>query len=223
MLYKQVKCQAVVSSQHMRVLLVRHGETQSNVERRLQGHYDTDLNEKGRKQASDAGRTLRQQEKIDAVYSSDLKRAFQTAELIANGKWDVIPAPKMRERYMGKVQNMLRTDAVKMASKEGKKLLDYGEGQEELTARLFEGYEEIVKDAEQKGYNTIIIVSHGSALAHLFKALQASPDYNTKPVDNIINSSYSNIYNCSVSIVEDKNFTQYAKKLATTFLTNADQ
>ena len=66
----------------MHLFLVRHGETVWNVERRCQGHTDIPLNEKGLEQAEKLGRYL-QNVQLDAVYASDLSRAGQTAEKIA--------------------------------------------------------------------------------------------------------------------------------------------
>jgi probable phosphoglycerate mutase len=64
------------------VLLVRHGETDWNVDARIQGHTDIGLNARGRAQAAAAARALREV-RIDAVYSSDLLRARETAAAIA--------------------------------------------------------------------------------------------------------------------------------------------
>src|SRR5581483_12433051 len=64
------------------LLLVRHGETDWNSERRWQGHADEPLNETGRAQAREVADELADRS-IDAVYSSDLSRARETAEIIA--------------------------------------------------------------------------------------------------------------------------------------------
>lgn len=64
------------------IILVRHGETDWNVERRIQGHCDIPLNREGERQAAALGRELAS-EVLDAVISSDLRRALQTAQAIA--------------------------------------------------------------------------------------------------------------------------------------------
>jgi broad specificity phosphatase PhoE len=65
------------------LLLVRHGETDWNRERRYQGHADTSLNEEGRRQAVELAELLRG-ERLDAVYTSPLRRASETASIIAD-------------------------------------------------------------------------------------------------------------------------------------------
>lgn len=65
-----------------RILAIRHGETAWNVDTRIQGQLDIGLNDKGRWQAQRAALAL-QHEDIAAIYSSDLSRAFETAQTIA--------------------------------------------------------------------------------------------------------------------------------------------
>ena len=66
-----------------RVFLLRHGQTDWNAERRLQGHLDIALNTTGIWQAGQVARALAG-EAIDAIYASDLLRAWQTANAIAH-------------------------------------------------------------------------------------------------------------------------------------------
>jgi alpha-ribazole phosphatase len=66
----------------MKLILVRHGETDWNTERRYQGQLDVPLNGRGEWQAQLAGRALAG-EAIERIVSSDLRRAFQTARAIA--------------------------------------------------------------------------------------------------------------------------------------------
>ena len=70
--------------QATRLIAIRHGETAWNVATRLQGHLDIDLNDTGRWQANRVARALALAgEPIDALYASDLKRAWDTAGAIA--------------------------------------------------------------------------------------------------------------------------------------------
>ncbi|MBI2885658.1 MAG: histidine phosphatase family protein [Chloroflexi bacterium] len=65
-----------------RVYLIRHGETDWNAEHRAQGHTDVELNEVGRRQAAALAQAL-QDAPLRAVYSSPLKRALETAQMVA--------------------------------------------------------------------------------------------------------------------------------------------
>lgn len=88
-------------AQPTRVLAMRHGETAWNVQTRIQGGLDIGLNDKGHGQAARLGRAL-QNEPIAAIYSSDLRRAFDTALAIGTEKsMQVIPEKGLRERGFG--------------------------------------------------------------------------------------------------------------------------
>lgn len=64
------------------LLLVRHGETDWNAERRWQGHADVPLNERGREQARALAEEIASNGRVDAIYASDLSRARDTAEIV---------------------------------------------------------------------------------------------------------------------------------------------
>lgn len=83
------------------IILIRHGETAWNAERRLQGHIDIGLNEEGQRQAQALGAAL-QEEPLAAIISSDLQRAWQTAQAVA--RWHGVPLQSdlgLRERCFG--------------------------------------------------------------------------------------------------------------------------
>jgi len=88
------------------LVLVRHGETDWNRERRFQGHADQPLNDTGREQARALAAEL-SREQIDAVYSSDLARARETAEILAAAlDTEVVALRELREIDVGEWQGL---------------------------------------------------------------------------------------------------------------------
>ena len=91
----------------MKIIIVRHGVTDYNQSRRIQGQIDTPLNAQGVQQAAELGKALSAEE-IDQVYSSDLKRARQTTEAILRANRPGVPlefTPALRERHYGELQD----------------------------------------------------------------------------------------------------------------------
>jgi probable phosphoglycerate mutase len=83
------------------LLLVRHGETDWNADGRLQGHTDRPLNDFGRRQAGRLAEELAE-EKLEAIYASDLSRARETAEIVgARLGLAVVLDPDLREKDWG--------------------------------------------------------------------------------------------------------------------------
>lgn len=87
-----------------RLLLIRHGETEWNRDQRVQGHQDVPLSETGREQA----RRLRDRlhAEPDVIYTSDLQRAWMTAEILAQNAVGVIPEARLREVGMGRFEGL---------------------------------------------------------------------------------------------------------------------
>ncbi len=91
----------------MDILLIRHGETAWNRERRMQGHIDTPLNDEGLRQAQALGAALAN-DKPDAIYASDLLRARRTAQAVADAhRMTVELDPALRERCFGAFEGLL--------------------------------------------------------------------------------------------------------------------
>lgn len=89
------------------IVLIRHGETAWNAERRLQGHIDIALNAEGLRQAETLGFALAG-ERFDAIISSDLQRAHQTAQALARVHgMPVHSDPALRERCFGGFEGLL--------------------------------------------------------------------------------------------------------------------
>ncbi len=94
-----------------RLCLVRHGETDWNAERRLQGHLDIPLNTVGERQARATAASLAA-ERFAAVYTSDLLRARQTAAAIcAAGHPPPLADARLRERHYGLFQGLTYAEA----------------------------------------------------------------------------------------------------------------
>ncbi len=92
------------------VTVVRHGETTWNVTGRQQGHLDGELSELGVAQAQAVARGLGD-DHFDALYSSDLGRAVQTAEVLgAQLGLEVVTDERLRERHLGCLQGMVMAD-----------------------------------------------------------------------------------------------------------------
>lgn len=149
------------------ILLVRHGETDSNAEGRIQGQTNTPLNERGRSQAQALADELAG-EAIAAVYSSDLDRARETAEILA-GRLDlpVVVDPALRERNFGSWEGRTvdeleaRWPGAWARWREG----DEGEGDVEdhlaLAARVRDAIHRLA--AAHPG-ERILVVAHGGAM-----------------------------------------------------------
>jgi len=89
-----------------RLLLVRHGTTEYNTSHRFLGQSDVGLSPSGWRQVERLRQRLAS-ERIDAAYSSDLQRAWQTAEVIAAGhRLDIIPCPELREVNYGSCEGL---------------------------------------------------------------------------------------------------------------------
>jgi broad specificity phosphatase PhoE len=92
------------------IYMIRHGETPWNVEGRYQGQLDPPLTEKGRQQAQATAEHLVSLD-FEAIYSSDLARARQTAEALAHKTgWPIQFDPRLREIHQGEWQGVLIGD-----------------------------------------------------------------------------------------------------------------
>jgi alpha-ribazole phosphatase len=94
-----------------RILLVRHGQSQGNAEGRFGGHPATPLSAKGRAQAEATARVLAN-ERVTAIYASDLMRAVETAEPLARAlKLEINRAEAFRERSVGQMEGLTFQEA----------------------------------------------------------------------------------------------------------------
>lgn len=87
----------------MRIYLVRHGQTDWNLEKRMQGREDVPLNTTGRAQAEKLRDKIRDLE-FDVVYASPLKRAAETAEIAVGDRYEIIYDERLVERSFGEFE-----------------------------------------------------------------------------------------------------------------------
>ncbi|CEP61799.1 phosphoglycerate mutase LALA0_S04e00980g [Lachancea lanzarotensis] len=159
----------------LRIFLIRHGQTNENSQKILQGHLDTDLNDTGKEQAQKLGRYLTENRniKFDKVFSSDLKRCQQTTKEVLS-EYPETERPEvqleygLRERSMGEIQGMYLSDAEKYAEKRGKaSFRDFGETPDEFQHRLTQTVSKIMQKSTE--LQNIAIVSHGGSIRQLLK------------------------------------------------------
>ena len=152
-----------------RICLVRHGETEWNMERRIQGQIDVELNATGLNQAAAAGSWLRTAG-ITALYSSDLRRAWATARVIG-AALGLIPVavPELRERRYGIFEGLTYDEArarfpdgyAAFARRDADYSFDGGESLRQMAARVTGKLEEIA--TAHPGRN-VAVVLHGGVL-----------------------------------------------------------
>jgi len=147
----------------MKLILIRHCETDGNKKEILQGQLDVDLNLNGIKQARKLAERLKK-EKIDAFYSSDLKRARKTAEEIAKyHKSRLYITELIRERKFGFFEGMKISDYQKIVNQwnipHHKFRPPFGESYEDVLKRVKKFYSYIVRKHKN---DTVAVVSHGA-------------------------------------------------------------
>jgi probable phosphoglycerate mutase len=163
----------------MRCCIVRHGETPWNADRRLQGHQDIPLNALGLVQAEAAGQYLlrrHQQTPFAAVVSSDLLRAYQTAEAVAKAlNMPVQGESALRERHYGLFEGKTPKEAADYDPVAYGALVERADlaaapGTAEPLQAMLERIEHCLLDlARVYADQAVIIVTHGGVLDILYR------------------------------------------------------
>lgn len=150
------------------IILIRHGETEWNKVRKYQGHMDIELNDWGRQQAGEAAKELANLD-IDYFACSDLKRARETAEIIASfhnnnikefkelremnfGEWEGKGFKEIKNDYPEDFQKWIE-DPIKYSPPAGETL-------KEFQGRVLEGFNTILEN----GFDRNAIVTHGGVI-----------------------------------------------------------
>lgn len=158
-----------------RLLVIRHGETAWNTESRIQGHIDIPLNENGRWQARRLAQALAD-EGLHAIYSSDLQRARDTAQAVA----DVAGLPltldvSLRERHFGRFEGKTQEEVAAQWPEEARRWRDrdpsYGpHGGETLQGFYDRSLTALTRLALRHPGQNIAVVAHGGVLDCFYRA-----------------------------------------------------
>lgn len=158
------------------IYLIRHGESEGNKSNLFLGHTDLDITEKGHAQAEMTAEFLKDI-KVDAIYSSDLKRAYNTGLHTAKQKgMDIVKDENLREIFAGEWENRLFEDIVVEYEEDfkvwkeniGRARCTGGESVEELLERFVSEVKKIAKENEGK---TVFIFTHATPIRVLRAAL----------------------------------------------------
>ncbi len=170
-----------------RFILIRHGESEGNHKQMFLGHTDLDLTELGHRQAQATAELLKDIQ-IDAIYASDLKRAWQTAEHIAEKHGlSIIADTQLREVYAGLWEGMPYAEINSRYPKEfkywrtdlGKAFCVGGESVKDVYVRV---KAEILRLSEMYEGKTVCVATHATPVRVLrTDALELELD-NAKPV-----------------------------------------
>jgi glucosyl-3-phosphoglycerate phosphatase len=161
------------------LLLVRHGETDWNRDGRWQGGSDTHLNDVGRDQASSLAASL--DGTVDAVYSSDLARARETAEILAAKLGLRVQLDeRLRERAFGAWEG-LTTAEIEERFAEAHERWRAGEGPGAADAEPFDAFADRITAflddvLEQHPDDEVLVVAHGGSI-RVIHALARGLDY----------------------------------------------
>ena len=168
------------------IILIRHGETEWNSQKRMQGHSNSDLSEVGRGQIQALGELMKNVS-FDYIYSSDSLRARQTAEAITQYSGHTLQFDqRIREKNLGVFEGLTSTEAKErhpeiyrlFKTAGANYVIDEGESTQQLLERALEFIEEIRLRHPQE---RVVMVTHGGVVRVLMKhALGLSIDAPTR-------------------------------------------
>ena len=195
-----------------KIILIRHGESLGNKDRIILGHTDLNLLEHGYLQAKTTAEHLRN-EKIDRIYSSDLKRAYNTALFNAEIRGlEIITDIRLREMFVGDWEGLPVTEIIERWGREafendwhgnfGTFTFPGGEFIQDGAERFYNCVMEIARDNLGK---TIIIAAHAAVIRAFWAKICHIPWENiVNELPFPTNASYSVCFYENETIIPDK-------------------
>ena len=188
-------------------LIVRHGYSMGNKEKRFSGQMDVALDEIGLRQARSIAEYVLANFQIDVVYASDLRRAVDTVKPVAEQLHLPVKTSKsLREVDVGDWQGKLITDVEReypesfalYKENPGLSHFDGGESYAELQQRVVRAFEKIAADNDGK---TVLVGTHGGVIRTLRAAWTGTPLEKIKDIAHVPNASVT------VAVYENGRFT----------------
>ena len=152
------------------LILIRHGQSQANLERRFAGIYDAPLTALGERQAALSAAYVAKNYKISRVYASDLRRAYFTGKAAADACGvEIVPDRRLREISAGAWEGMLFDEIVEKYPEDfglfmtdvGASRATDGESVAELAARVMDALHDL---AEHHDGETVVIATHATPI-----------------------------------------------------------
>lgn len=180
----------------MEIIFLRHGETVWNRSGKWQGHTDVPLSDAGRNQAKVASEKLKG-EKIDAIFSSDLTRAYETARIVAENLEtdDIIIDMNLRERNLGEIEGKTTLQIsqivgmnIEIADIVGNDLPVKGLEPIEMQFNRARKFLNFINNR----YEKILVVSHGVMIGIMLNIITGE-DFRSRKIENceIIRAQYN--------------------------------
>ncbi len=169
----------------MYLVVVRHGETIRNIVGLVQGDTESMLSEKGKEQARETKKKLENQI-FDIVFSSPLSRAYQTAEIITEGKLSIIIDERLNERDYGDFEGHTREefDYIDYWNFDYNLKENHGESVQHLCMRIEDFLKEIKEKYQDK---KVLVVTHSGVARAIYYVIHGIPDDGDMSVIDIPN------------------------------------
>ena len=191
------------------ILLARHGESDWNRSQRWQGFADRPLTDLGRRQAAELAARLKETE-LDTIYSSDLRRARETAEIVARSKGlEVHATPDLREVDVGSWSGLTRAEAEAQFPEGYARWLGGGEGwkdgetYEQMSERVVPAVQRIAALHDDR---RVLVVAHGGSIRAVHAAALGLDVHSYRRIQRVEPNA-----TLSAVCVEDGRFTELCR------------
>jgi broad specificity phosphatase PhoE len=180
----------------MRLFIVRHGQTSWNVQNRAQGHTDIPLDEAGLEQARALAAGFQPDCDIKTVYSSDLRRASETARPLADRLGAVLTLrTDLRERCFGECEGMAFPEMQRrletLAEEQNRRVEDVTPMGAETLEDVWVRVSRFVEELEQREENVVIVSHGGTGNLLVARLMNGTPD--TAKCLSLANTAYTHL------------------------------